>query len=286
MKSFFTSFSLALLLLAMPLVVFPQGADQEKAVVSAEEGAPETSATSADVIQDLVFQYEEDSMARALYTEFGKLYPNVMPFRNIPKRGETHHVNAIFAELERRKATDLVSGFQVGAFTNQEMQSTYERLLAQGKESLAGAIKSALEVEEGDIAGLRRLAAETDDPEADKLYAFLEMGSHRHLRAFARQAEVYNVTYEPKHLSAEDYATALNPANDGKTPAADCDALGSPEACGGCGQNKDANAKGTCNAAGHGGGQGPAGEQSAEKAQPEPQHQEGQKRKRRRLGKQ
>lgn len=301
MKSFFKIATFVLfLLIATPLTLLSQSIEPEAPVICPDDMAPpkETASTDAALINDLIFQYEEDSMARALYTEFYKVHQNIMPFRNIPERGETHHVNGIYAELERRGASDRVADFKVGEFTNPAMQAAYERLLAQGQESLEGAIKSALEIEEGDIAGLRKLAGQTDDAEADALYAFLEMGSHHHLRAFARQAEIYSVVYEPKHLSVEAYATALNPEADGDAVGSSCGAQGNGQGCGGCGNDAAAqkgcggagggcgngNAAG-CSGGGCGGGQGQATQVAPQKTKPQAQQQR-QQQQRRRMGRQ
>jgi hypothetical protein len=93
----------------------------------------------------------------------------------------------------------------VGVFRGKEMQKLYDELVAQGEESIEGAVKVGALIEELDIADLRQLIAETDNDDVTIICQNLLKGSRNHLRAFARQLKRFNTPYEAKHLSQEEF---------------------------------------------------------------------------------
>ncbi len=87
-----------------------------------------------------------------------------------------------------------------GVFQNQELQDLDNKLVAQGEESVEGAIQSGALLEELDIADLQKLLEGTESEDLRLVYENLQSGSRNHLRAFARQLQRHNATYEARHL--------------------------------------------------------------------------------------
>jgi hypothetical protein len=200
-----------------------------------------TDDAKVTMVADLSHQYQEEIMAKTLYEAFAEKW-KIPAFTNIASRGETYHSEAILARLKELGSGDPLEGKSLGEFEHPEVKTLYDRLLAQGMESMDGAIRTGLEVEEFDIAGLRKLQTETSNRRAVNLYAFLEQGSHHHLQAFSRQAQMRGVAYEPKHLSKEDFDAIVKETAD--PPGRGMGSQGPPESgagcCGRCGQGNQA----------------------------------------------
>jgi hypothetical protein len=111
----------------------------------------------------------------------------------------------MLALLEKHDVPDPACGLEIGEFRDPEMQALYAQLVAQGLESLEGAVQVGLLIEELDIADLRAASRRTDKPEILAVYADLERGSRNHLRAFYRWMRRLDVSYAPAHLAREDF---------------------------------------------------------------------------------
>jgi hypothetical protein len=151
---------------------------------------------------------EEEKLARDVYLALGERWD--MPiFFNIAASEETH--TAAVAELLRRyDIPDPASSTARAEFRDSELQTLYDELVAQGSQSLEDALIVGAQVEELDIYDLEKLLQNTDESAIVTVYENVQKGSRNHLRAFARQHTRRNITYAPKHLTAQVYADIIN----------------------------------------------------------------------------
>ncbi len=132
----------------------------------------------------LLHQLDEERMAYQLYVEFGRLYPNLRQFQNIP-RAEARHYGALAAyakanylEAEIGEVTD---GFRFPATAE-----LHAKLLTEGSAGPKAALGVGKQVEEIDIRDLDAGLASVESEELKTIYAHLRSGSEHHLAAFNR----------------------------------------------------------------------------------------------------
>ena len=147
---------------------------------------PTASATAdAQLAADLTFMREEERLARDLYAALASHYDGARPFSQIT-RSEQQHFDALGVLLARYGVADPSAGKSAGTYADAELQTLYNRLLAQGKTSYEEALKAGVAVEQADIADLNDAIARTDEADADQVFSRLLAGSQNHLAAFSR----------------------------------------------------------------------------------------------------
>jgi len=124
---------------------------------------------------------EEEKLAHDLYVVFGDKYGT--PFSRITN-AETRHLAEVRIVLKRYAITDPTAGRAAGTFTTASTQQLYNKLLAQGAASVAGASTAARTVESTDITDLKAAATGVTAPDATQVYKNLLAASQRHLVAF------------------------------------------------------------------------------------------------------
>ncbi|NLI19088.1 MAG: DUF2202 domain-containing protein [Actinomycetales bacterium] len=145
------------------------------------------SATDPQLTEDLQFMREEERLARDLYLLFAERYPEANVFANIARSEDRHHT-AVGRQLENFGISDPSAGLAAGDYAFVELDELYTTLAAQG-ETLEGAIKAGIAVEEEDIADLKAaLERESSDP-VERTFAALLAGSENHLQAFTTALE-------------------------------------------------------------------------------------------------
>ena len=150
-------------------------------------------------IADLLWMREEEKLARDVYITLGEQW-NIPVFTNISK-AEQQHMDAIGTLLDRYGIEDPVGDNAVGVFTNPELQSLYDQLVAQGSQSLADALKVGATIEDVDIADLQKAVAETDNADIQQVYKSLLAGSESHMRAFVGTLQQQTgETYTPQYI--------------------------------------------------------------------------------------
>lgn len=97
----------------------------------------------------------------------------------------------------------------IGIFADTELQALYNKLIAQGQQSLISALSAGAEIEEIDILDLQKAIAETDQRDLRRSYENLLAGSGNHLRAFVRNIEAQGLVYEPHYLTVEQLEAIL-----------------------------------------------------------------------------
>lgn len=145
----------------------------------------EATATAEDKTkQQLLYLIEEEKLAHDVYTAMLQKYgANV--FGNILESESTHQ-DRVLTLLNARNIADPRSS-ELGVFTNTDLQSLYNALIAQGNQNVSEAYKVGVAIEEKDILDITtQLATATDDDVIAALES-LRKGSENHLRAFNRK---------------------------------------------------------------------------------------------------
>lgn len=156
----------------------------------------------------LVKMREEEKLARDVYQAmYAKWGLNV--FANIAQSEQTH-MDAVKQLLDANGVADPAAGKPAGVFTDPELQSLYDGLVAKGNTTLGEALKVGATIEDLDIVDLVALSAKTARSDIAQVYANLRSGSENHLRAFASQLQATTgESYAPQYLSAADYAAIV-----------------------------------------------------------------------------
>ena len=193
----------ALAMLAVVMVAVPVSQAAPAAVVAAATGL------SAVEAEDLAYMREEEKLARDVYLTLNEQW-NWAVFDNVAA-SESQHMESVAVLLERYGAADPASGNGTGEFTNPALQSLYDRLIAQGSQSLADALQVGATIEEVDIVDLETRTARTDHPDIAQVYENLLRGSRNHLRAFVSNREQQTgEEYVPQYLSLEEYQSIVD----------------------------------------------------------------------------
>ncbi len=185
----------------------------ENGDVSLRIAALPVATLTAEEVDGLVWMREEEKLAHDVYVTLGDTWGRQV-FENI-SRAETTHMEAVRTLLDRYGIADPAAGQPAGVFTNPDLQTLYDDLVARGKTSLVDALTVGALIEDLDISDLRERA--TDTPDIALVYADLEHGSENHLRAFVRNLGRQGVTYTPTHISVGDFQSIIgSPTGQGR----------------------------------------------------------------------
>jgi hypothetical protein len=178
--------AIAVTLLASPLLLAgPMGAPP-RAVEPAAATLRFVAPTPAEAA-DMVFMREEEKLARDIYLRMHEQYELAL-FANIAA-AEQNHSDAMLRLLTRYRLPDPSAGNLAGEFTNAELQSLYDVLLAAGSRDVASALRVGGLIEEVDIADGIAAIGNATRSDIDAVYDSLMCGSRNHLRGFAATIE-------------------------------------------------------------------------------------------------
>ncbi|HRY33859.1 MAG TPA: DUF2202 domain-containing protein [Bacteroidales bacterium] len=151
-------------------------------------------------ITALTFIREEELMARDIYLAMKALW-NLPVFNNISK-SEQAHANAILFMLNKYQLPDPAAGHQPGIFSNQDIQTLYNALLAQGSQSLVDALYVGATIEDYDIYDIQHhLGNGIDNPDIVFVLNNLLKGSKNHMKAFYNHLKFRGVTYMAQYIT-------------------------------------------------------------------------------------
>jgi hypothetical protein len=157
---------------------------------------------SAEEIASLLFMREEEKLARDVYNSLYALWRHPT-FQNIAS-SEQMHMDEIKILLDRYALAD--PALAPGQFTDANLQTLYDQLVAQGSLSLADALKVGAAIEEIDILDLQTRIAQTDNADIQLVYNNLMNGSYSHLRAFTGVlAQQTGEIYQPQYMPIDQY---------------------------------------------------------------------------------
>lgn len=161
----------------------------------------------------LQFMREEEKLARDVYDSMYAKW-EVNPFGNI-RYSERVHMDRMKGLLDQYKLEDPVgiSKDLPGEFRNPEMKKIYRDLVQSGSLTLTDALKAGARIEELDIADLDIRISQTNKEDILTAYRYLRMGSENHLRAFVRRLKSQGISYQPQHLSQQEFDRIIDGEN-------------------------------------------------------------------------
>jgi hypothetical protein len=162
---------------------------------------PSDTITQAE-IDMLLYMREEEKLARDVYLAMAEIY-SVPVFRNIAK-SEQHHMNQVLCLLQHYQIPDPASP-DTGVFNNTELQALYNSFVAQGADSLVGALTAGATIEDKDIYDLEADMQLTENPAIVTIFSKLSCASGNHIRSFSAHLEFHGTTYVPQFISQEEY---------------------------------------------------------------------------------
>jgi len=153
-------------------------------------------------IDGLILMREEEKLAHDVYVTLFDQW-GLPVFENIAA-SETTHTEAVLDLLVAYGIDDPVTDNTIGVFTDPGLDALYDDLVEQGSASLVDALTVGAIIEDLDIFDLQNLLDETDNPDIERVYTNLLMGSENHMRAFMRQLDSQGGTYEANFLEQSE----------------------------------------------------------------------------------
>jgi hypothetical protein len=140
-----------------------------------------TSTLTQDQIDDLLFMYQEEKVARDVYIKMYEKWGHNI-FNNI-KDSEQSHIDAVEALLVKYEIEIPIADTNIGEFELTELQNLYNDLITKGNLSLTDALEVGVMIEEKDITDIveKMVDVPTD---IETVYGNLLSGSYNHLDAF------------------------------------------------------------------------------------------------------
>jgi hypothetical protein len=184
--------------------------------VSDALAAPANEVTNVDAagqltdaeIEGILYMREEEKLARDVYLTLYDAW-GLPVFQNIA-RSEATHMAAVLTLIDQYGLADPAAA-EVGVFTDPTLQALYDQLAAEGRQSLADALRVGATIEEIDILDLQARLAQTEKADIALVYGNLLKGSRNHLRAFASTlARQTGETYQPQYLDPDSYDSIVN----------------------------------------------------------------------------
>lgn len=164
----------------------PQHESNHSLINSIPDG---TLTISSEAAAGLIYMIEEEKMARDLYDVFASQTGNSI-FETISNSEQQHYDTLLLAA--QKTGVDITAiSTTAGVFTNPEIQSLYNTLLAQGSVSLTAALEVGSIVEKTDMADIMDYMTDTSIGIIGTMYSHLETGSEHHLTAFTQQITLF-----------------------------------------------------------------------------------------------
>ncbi|SEF55055.1 hypothetical protein SAMN05421847_0292 [Halpernia humi] len=157
---------------------------------------------------DLLFLREEEKLARDVYIFSYNKY-NQSIFSNIAD-SEQSHTNSVLNLINKYNLSDPVADNAIGVFSNSELQTLYNQLIAISDSSLNKALEVGANIEDLDINDINRLISHTSNSDLQSVYSNLTCGSKNHMRSFVGQLGLYT----PIYISQSEYDSIINSPNE------------------------------------------------------------------------
>lgn len=191
------------------------GSNLEKNTPSVNPQAPSTlqdtppvTKLTNDEQKGILLMREEEKLARDVYRELYLIWGSPV-FDNIAS-SEQIHTDLVATLINKYSLEDPIKTDTQGIFTNADFNVIYKKLTSKGKVSLLEGMKVGAYIEDLDIYDLQELLKKTVNEDIKAVYNRLLMGSKNHMRAFYRQITLLGGTYEPQHISSEDFDAIIN----------------------------------------------------------------------------
>lgn len=135
----------------------------------------------------LSYMWQEEKVARDVYTYLSTLYPNLRVFKNI-SRSEQKHMDAVKKLLVRYELEVPVVDETLGVFALPELTTLYNSLIKRGKVDLKSALQVGLDIEILDIKDLEEMVVGMPE-DVTMVFGNLTKASYKHKSAFTRQLD-------------------------------------------------------------------------------------------------
>jgi hypothetical protein len=168
---------------------------------------PSAGALTQEEQEGLLYMREEEKLAHDVYATLYERWGH-QTFANIIE-SERRHMESMKGLLDAYGLPDPAEGRGLGEFSDPSLQKLYDELTARGATSLQAALEVGAGIEELDIVDLRERMAQTGRGDLQLVYGNLRDASANHLRAFTRALARQGVTYQPTHLSPEEYSAIV-----------------------------------------------------------------------------
>lgn len=133
----------------------------------------------------ILYIYQEEKVARDVYTYFSKIYTDQYIFPMIARSEQRHMDSAEKLCNSYGIDTTGINEEEYGEFVIEELQEMYDGLIARGEVSLLEALYAAEEIEIVDINDLEEALDDMPDlNNVQNIYTNLLRGSNNHLIAF------------------------------------------------------------------------------------------------------
>jgi hypothetical protein len=188
-----------------------------------------------DEVDALIFMVEEEKLARDVYLTLGETY-DINVFKNIPI-AENRHMEAVQGLITKYSLESQAVENERGVFDNETLKGLYNDLVIRGEKDLTEALKVGATIEDLDIKDLTDIieGGKVDNKDLLAVFEELRRGSRNHMRAFVRNLNKTDATYEPRYISEEMYTSIIESEME----------KGS-KLCNGEGDGKKGNNKGNC----------------------------------------
>jgi hypothetical protein len=154
---------------------------------SPNQAASTYTAPTADEAADMLFMREEEKLARDVYLTLFDAW-GLTPFANIAV-SEQSHMNAMLLLLRKYRLPDPAAGNSIGEFTDPDLQTLYDTLIARGLGSAVEGLKVGALIEEVDMRDILAAIGRSTKTDITAVYENLICGSRNHLRAFVNSIE-------------------------------------------------------------------------------------------------
>jgi hypothetical protein len=154
---------------------------------SSNQAASTYTAPTADEAADMLFMREEEKLARDVYLTLFDAW-GLTPFANIAV-SEQSHMNAMLLLLRKYRLPDPAAGNSIGEFTDPDLQTLYDTLIARGLGSAVEGLKVGALIEEVDMRDILAAIGRSTKTDITAVYENLICGSRNHLRAFVNSIE-------------------------------------------------------------------------------------------------
>jgi len=130
----------------------------------------------------LRYMYEEEKLAKDVYSKLAQMYPNLKVFQSIV-RAESVHEKSVENVMHHYNLPTPPKGAP-GVYANSHIQNLYNELIKKAKKSPKDALEVGIMVEVTDVEDLDRYLKHATSPDVKALFKFLRAGSYNHYNAF------------------------------------------------------------------------------------------------------
>lgn len=175
---------------------------------SKDDDTPASAMLTATEKLSLQFMREEEKLARDVYRYLYEQH-GALIFSNIAS-SEQSHMDAVKQLLIKYNIADPVATDLPGTFTNPDLQALYNKLIFDGKFSLADGLTVGATIEDLDLFDLNNALLQTSNADIEITYNSLIKGSRNHLRSFYGQLVTLGESYAPQYITQEYFDSIIN----------------------------------------------------------------------------